>query len=423
MLRSRSARLVSVILAVTLGALIVIPAQGDDEPPAVTTPRTPPQLHAPPLFAVPGQAREVSAYVTGTPTAVRLLVQSTDGERTVPMRPASDFLYTATIPGDAVRGGDLTYSVAADYPEKTNHSEPGHLVVLDNIAPSTAKLTSTTGETLATFELGDKSDQLGVRGGQDSARELPPSFTIDERRGQLLVLDAVKSRVVTADMKGRIRKKTPVPGGTATASDLVLGSNGARLILDQVRDEVIELSEQGSRSFKGVGIADRTRGARLAFDAESSTIFASDPIQGRFVPVVTKGRRTTKSERRTQSADGVPTALGALAAEVDGNSVVFGLDGGRGVGFRVSLPDRVLDVSEVAVDGNGVLFGLVGTVKDDGAAMHLVQVDPAAGASVATPVGVSLAGDVVRRLTALNSGVALMEGTTNSISLVRFDRF
>jgi hypothetical protein len=203
-------------------------------------------------------------------------------------------------------------------------------------------------------------------------------------------------------------------------TDVVDGLRGSVLVLDQVRDEVVEVGSGSQRTIGHVGARKHDRGARLAFDASSDTVFVSDATQGRFVPLVKNGRKATSRERSAQAADGAPTALGALGAEVDGNSVLFGLDSGSGRGYRVTFADQVLDATDVTVDGLGVIWGLVGVARGPDAEMYLVSVDPSTGDSTAAPVPVSLPGDITRRLAAADDGVVLMNGTEKALSFVRF---
>jgi hypothetical protein len=402
--------------ALIVSALLVLPAIGDS-PPSASPPKTPPQLFAPPLFSASGQALTVTAVVTGQPKAVRLVVERAGETTSYPMEADGDGVYSGTVPASDVGSGELSYAVSAEYDRRTNTSQAGRLVVLDAIEASSPKQVSRAGEVVAELGLGSGTDELGVSDNTEGARQLPASFVVDDAAGVVRILDTVKARLVDADSHG-VRSTTKLANGSTTATDVVRGRDGAVLVLDQVRDEVVEVSSRGQRAVSGVGARTRDGGSRLAF--RSDTIFVSDAVQGRFVPLVTKGRKTTADERSARSSDGLPTSIGAVAAQVDGNSVLFGLDAGTNSGFRVTFADQVLDAAEVTVDGAGRIWSLVGVYREPNAAMSLVSVDPETGTSEATPVGVSVPGDVTRRLVAAADGVVLMEGTEQSLRFVRF---
>ena len=413
MFRKNARHLVAVCAALLLSALLVLPAIGDTEPPA-SPPKTPPLLFAPPLFATSGQATAVSAVVTGEPDAVRLVV----GDRSFDMHPDGDSMFTGTIPSELV-ASEVSYNVTAAYGNVTNTSENAHLVVLDEIRSSTPKILTGAGMPIVDIGLGSKSDELGRSDSREGARQLPAAFVTDDAGQAVRILDTVKGRIVDATKDG-VRKTTKLTNGSTTATDIVRGRKGSVLVLDQVRDEVVEVASKQQHSAGGVGASKHDRGARLAFEASSDTVFVSDATQGRFVPLVRNGRKTTSRERSAQAADGVPTSLGALAAQVDGNSVLFGLDAASDTGYRVTFTDPVLDASEVTVDAAGLIWGLVGVARGTSAAMYLVSVNPSTGASAATSVPVSLPGDVTRRLAAADDGVVLMNGTDKALSFVRF---
>lgn len=415
MFRSHARRFVVPTAALLLSALLVLPAVGDTEPPHAP-PKTPPLLFAPPLFATAGQARDVSAIVTGVPDAVRLVV----GDRSFEMRPSGDSTFSGTIPSELVTS-ELTYAVVASYGDVVNTSEPARLVALEEVRGSRPRLLSTAGTPIVDIGLGSRSDELGASDAREGARQLPAAFVTDAAGRTITVLDTLKSRIVHATKDG-VQEATKLANGTTTATDIVRGRKGSLLVLDQARDEVVDVTSTKQRAAGGVGTRKHDRGARLAFDAASDTIFVSDATQGRFLPLLKQGRKTTSRERSDQAADGAPTSIGALAAQVDGSSVVFGLDANRNSGYRVTFEEPVLDATEVVVDRAGVIFGLVGVVKGSGAGMYLVSVDPVTGASTATPVPVSLPGDVTRRLAPADDGVVLMNGTDRALSFVRFTK-
>jgi hypothetical protein len=413
MSRKTAPRLVAVSVALLLSALLVVPATGDT-PPAAAPPKTPPLLFAPPLFASSGEAQAVSALVTGQPDAVRLVV----GDRSFDMREDGDSIFTGTIPSELVTA-ELSYSVSAAYASVTNTSEPARLVVLDEVRTSTPDVVGDDGVPVVTLGIGSRADQLGASTETDGARQLPAAFVTDRSGSNLRILDTMKSRIVDATKDG-IGSATKLGSGSTTATDVVHGRKDSLLVLDQARDEIVDVSSKGQRTLGSVGARKHDRGARLAFDGASDTIFVRDATQGRFVPVTKSGRRTTSKERSAGAADGLPTAHGALGAEVSGDSVLFGLSSGDPIGYRITFAEPVLDATEVVVDAAGLIWGLVGVARGEAAAMYLVSIHPDSGRSTAREVPVSLPGDVTRRLTAAEDGVVLMNGTERSISFVRF---
>ena len=260
MFRNRARHLVAACAALLLSALLVLPAIGDTEPPA-SPPKTPPLLFAPPLFASAGQAQDVSAVVTGVPDAVRLVV----GDRSFDMHPDGDSLFTGTIPSDARRlRAELQRHRRVrrrrEHQRGGAPRRPGRdpLVRAPDPRGRLARRSSTS---------------ASGRGRTSSARATPAREPVSSRRRSstdaagraVRILDTVKGRIVDATKDG-VRKTTELASGSTTATDVVGGRKGAVLVLDQVRDEVVDVGSGSQRAVGGVGARKHDRGARLAFD-------------------------------------------------------------------------------------------------------------------------------------------------------------
>jgi hypothetical protein len=414
MLRSRYTRAFAIActaVAIAVPSWMAANSSGAEAP-------TVPQLTAPPLFAVAGQSRVVTAIVDGDPLVVRLIAQHPQQTTSVPviMRKSEDGLWQASIPSHAVRPPAVVYSVTATYAGSSLSSESARLVVLDDIRTAASGASSIAGRTIASLPL---DAELGVRGGDESAKELPASFAVEPSTGNLLVLDSVNARVLRLDGSGAVVGTTPLAGGTTTASDIVFDrSNGAAYVLDQTNDSVIALAPGGQTTVNALGTRAEALGSRLA--QFSRTTYLKKAGQGRYIPLLDRGRRVSAADRPARTRDGLPTKIGALAAEVEGNDVVFGLVGTEPHGFRVSFDGTVLDAGELLADDDGIVWLLVGVASGDGAAMHLVRLDPADGSASSTEVGASLPGDVTRRLASAGTGVIVLESDGSSLRYVRY---
>ena len=382
-----------------------------------------PHLNAAPLIASTGVSETVSAVVSGTADAVELVVTDPEtGEETVkPMHRDRNELWTASIPSSLIDEGKLIYRVTAAYDEVTKSSSLAELVVLDNLRQSTPTLVDNTGRTMQTATLGDGATELGVRGGKESAAELPPSFAVDQEE-RVHVLDAVKGRVVVLDGPG-VSSTLDLTGVTTTASDVVLGEGGTTFVLDQAKDAIEEIAANGNRTFRaGLGVRSMPLGALLVHMTDSGTTYIREATQGRFVPVLKNRQKVSASDRKSDTRAGIPTTEGDLAVEVAERTVTYALSEDRISGYRISFPDQVLDASETVVDDTGAIWSLVGVYNatNDTASKYLVRIDPDTGVSRMVSVGGSVPGDVTKRLVNAGRGVALMEGEGNTLSFIRF---
>ncbi len=416
---------IAVPLAVSLGIALVGGAAwvnaSSSPPPSIFGV---PQLNAAPLIGSTGVQESVSAFVTGAVDTVDLVVTDTETGHSsvVPMDQQGDDIWTGSIPSNLVDEANLIYRVDAELDAVSKSSPAAELVVLDNLRKSTPELVANTGETVLTKALGNGPNELGARGGNESARELPPSFAVDGEE-RIHVLDAIKSRVVTFDRSGAALSKFDLAGLTRTASDIFVANDGTTFVLDQTKDAIETIAYNGARSYKGgLGVRSQPLGALLAHLSESGTTYVREATQGRFLPILKNGREVSRSERTADARAGVPTPDGDLAVEVAGRSVTYALSDDMAAGYSLSFADQVLDAAETVVDGDGFIWSLVGTydAASDGASMYLVAINPATGNSRMAPVGVSVPGDVTRRLVSAGQGVALMEGDGDTLSFVRF---
>jgi hypothetical protein len=424
MLIPRRRRAAAIPAAIVVGAAMFVPGLvGVATSSPTVAPANPPVLSSPPLFAAAGQGREVAAEVPAEPGGVRLVVTNaaTGATASYPMQRQTETRWTGTIPGGEA-GSDLEYSVSADYADASVASDEAHLIVLEELVPVDATAVANAGRTLMTLKLGD-TGELGSRGGDESATEIPPSFAVDEQAQEVLFLDAVNNRIVAFDMKGHPTRTIPLETDSRSASDVLFdpGSRTAR-VLDQARDTLLEVTDKSQRRVAGLGLRGSADGARLSYDPRDDAAYVRDVAQGRFLPVTRGGRRASSSHRASGSRAGAPTPLGNLAIEVGDHSVTFGLTGSTSRGFRLDLADEVLDAGEVLVDGDGTVWGLVGLYQSgsDSAYTVLVRLDPSSGATETTRVPSSVPGDVTRRLAAVRHGVVLLEGEGDTLRLVAF---
>jgi hypothetical protein len=383
-----------------------------------------PQLNAAPLIASTGVSEAVSAVVTGAADAVELVITdpATGDSSVVPMQEQDEDIWTGSIPSSLFDDADLVYSVSAALDDVTKHSETAELVVLDSLRRSTPALVENSGRTLLAATLGDGPDELGVRGGRESAKELPPSFAVDGEE-RVHVLDAVKSRVLVFDGSGAAASRFELTGLTTTASDLVLGEGGATFVLDQAKDAIEEIASDGRRTYRSeLGVRTQPLGTVLEHVRESATTYVREATQGLFIPVLKDGRVVSTADRDTDTRAGVPSPEGDLAVEVAGRTVTYALSSDRTAGYRLTFTDQVLDAAETVVDDDGFVWSLVGVYNSgsETASKYLVRIDPDTGSSRMVRVGSSVPGDVTRRLVGARRGVALMEGNGKTLSFVRY---
>lgn len=408
------------LFAIVVGVLAVTPVWL----PAGSAPASAPipLLDAPPLFTAAGRAREVRAIVPGDPDAAGLVVSAGNGPALrYPMRRVDDETWVGTIPPSALSSSEITYAVAADHGSATSTSDEARLVVLDSVHASSPQATRRSSRTIAELQLGPGPDELGVQGGEESATELPPSFAVDVAAKKIHVLDAVKRRIVSFGMDGRRLGKTTLT--MKAASDIVVDPDSHDLyVLDQAQDVLVQVSARGQRTWPEIGARRLPFGARLAYDARRHAAYVRDAAQGRHVPVVIRGEKTTGAERSSQARAGTPTATGDLAVEVGARSVTFGVTGSTTRGFEVAFDDDVLEAGEAVVDDGGVIWSLVGLYERDAdtASLVLLRLDPD-GAATTTNVDPSLPGDVTRRLASAGRGVVLLEGDGRTLRLVGFE--
>jgi hypothetical protein len=419
MLRTKHARALWVIVA---AVVIAVPAWVSASSSTAQTP-TAPQLNAPPLFATAGQSRTVAAIAGGNPITVRLMVKAPQSTTHVPvvMHRTEGDTWEGAIPSNLVRAPAVDYSVTSTFTTTSLQSDTARLVVLGTIRQTKPLVTSTGGASIANLALGGPAG-LGVRGGNESARELPPSFAIDTMRNKLVVLDAVNARLVSVGLHNGSVAKLPLANGSTTASDVVIDASGTAYVLDQTNDTLIKVSNGSQTVVSAIG-ATGILGSRLAQDSATQTTYFRDVEQGAFLPLLDHGRRVSAADRRAKRRAGMPTKAGDLAAEVDGNTVVFGFAGADPRGFGVSFDDRVLDASDVVADDDGVVWSLIGVYQasTDSAAVHLVRLDPETGAARMISVGASVPGDVTRRLAPAGHGVVLLESNGAALDFVRFE--
>ncbi len=384
-----------------------------------------PQLTSAPLIGSEDVPETVSAVVAGAAEEVELVVSDpeTGESSTFPMHQESGELWVGSIPSNFIDEGNLVYSVTAELDNVTETSQSAELVVLDNLKRSTPTLVERTVQTVLSVSLGEGPNELGVRGGRESATELPPSFAVDAEE-HIHFLDAIKHRVLVFDRAGVVTSRYDLNGLTETASDIIVDDEGTAYVLDQVKDAIETITADGDRTYKsGLDLGTQALGAVLAHAADSGTTYIREATQGRFVPVLHAGDQVAAHDRDADMRAGLPTSAGDLAVEVAGNSVTYALSEDRTSGYRLSFADAVLDAPETVVDGTGAIWGLIGVYREsvDRPVVYLVRIDPESGASRRVEVGTSVPGDVTRRLAAAGTGVVLLEADQSKLRLDRFE--
>lgn len=372
-----------------------------------------------PRFAEAGQPVTIQAYAEANPTGLVLNWTGDAGSGQTAMTfEAAARRWTGTIPADAVQGSELSYTVTADYADAQQAAGPDCTLfvcpVFSVLEPQTLELT----QTVLVQEPWNQEPGFGLLQPQEGPPLGPASIAY--HKGLLHVLDTINQRVVSYTRDGQVERILEVP--SELASDLLIDpSDGAVLVVSQLDNTVYRFRQGRLESMQSVPMKDAYEfPAKFNYDSGSKRLYARH--QNRRDKLAPADDRRTAN--RPQNRSGRQTAADdaknkQIVTDVQGRQILLKTAASPAV-FAVLFDEPVGYIDETVTDDNGIVWVLY-TMRGDYRMRRLMRLDTVNATAETASINVWFAFDATRRMTATDTGTALLTGDESQGRIVLFD--